>query len=117
MDDLVITEQPKTGWTVATHGSESVALDLSLSSALISAGQVREVVRTLQESRKSSGYEISDRILIQWNASEEAALAIEAALAAIMGEVLALAMERNLSLALAEGELGFIATLVKSPGV
>jgi isoleucyl-tRNA synthetase len=62
LDDLVITEVPKSGWMVASHDGESVALDLALSAELIAAGHVREVIRLIQERRKSDGFEISDRI-------------------------------------------------------
>ncbi|MEI9908097.1 MAG: DUF5915 domain-containing protein [Actinomycetota bacterium] len=119
IDDLVITEEPsrkepKTGWTVVSHESESVAIDLALTPDLIESGQVREVIRFLQESRKVNGFEISDRINVQWNAPEDVASAVAKNLAFIQGEVLALAMERNVDLGTAEGELGFVAQLKKS---
>ena len=66
--DLVVTEVPKSGWMVASHDGESVALDLSLTPELIEAGNVREVIRFIQERRKSDGFEISDRIKVRWNA-------------------------------------------------
>jgi len=77
IDDLAITEEPKVGWTVATHDSESVALDLTLTTELVNAGNLREAIRYLQELRKSHGFEISDRIKVRWNASEEFVRAIE----------------------------------------
>ena len=71
LEDLVITEVPKSGWMVASNDGESVALDLALSPALISAGNLREVVRLIQERRKSDGFEISDRIKVRWNSTAE----------------------------------------------
>jgi isoleucyl-tRNA synthetase len=52
IEDLVITETPKSGWSVASHSGESVALDLELTPQLIQAGLVREVIRAIQEERK-----------------------------------------------------------------
>ena len=68
--DLVVTEVPKSGWMVASHDGESVALDLSLTPELIEAGNVREVIRFIQERRKSDGFEISYRIKVRWNAEQ-----------------------------------------------
>ena len=62
LDDLVVTEVPRTGWMVASHEGESVALDLELTPELIAAGNVREVIRFIQDARKTSGFDISDRI-------------------------------------------------------
>jgi len=66
LDDLVVTEVPKSGWSVSSHDGESVALDLELTPALIAAGNVREVIRFIQERRKSDGLDISDRINVNY---------------------------------------------------
>jgi isoleucyl-tRNA synthetase len=76
LEDLVITETPKAGWSVASHNGESVALDLALTPALIEAGLVREVIRAIQEERKQSGFEISDRISVRWSANPQVSAAI-----------------------------------------
>jgi isoleucyl-tRNA synthetase len=70
-DDLVITETPQEGWTVASDAGESVALDLAMNDELISAGLARELIRALQEGRKTSGLDITDRIHIFWTSSDE----------------------------------------------
>ena len=114
LEDLIITEQPKTGWTVASHDGESVALDLALSPELIGAGQVREVIRFLQEGRKNEGFEISDRINVLWSAHPEVIPAIESALENIAREILALSMVRDSTLTLGDNELGFCAKLEKT---
>ena len=113
LEDLVITEVPKSGWMVASHEGESVALDLELTPALITAGHVREVIRFIQERRKSDGFEISDRVDIAWNATDEIAAAITGDEAHIKSEVLALAMERVSTLAVDDNELGIAITLTK----
>ena len=114
LDDLVITEVPKSGWSVSSHDGESVALDLELTPALIAAGSVREVIRFIQERRKSDGFEISDRINLTWNATEEIAAAIESDKQHIADEVLALSMVRDSSLAVTDAEVGVEVVLVKN---
>ena len=113
LEDLVVTEVPKSGWSVSSHDGESVALDLELTPALIAAGNVREVIRFIQERRKSDGFEISDRINLSWNATEEIATAIESEISHISDEVLAVSMKRDASLVIADTEIGVEVVLVK----
>ena len=98
---------------MASHEGESVALDLAMTPALIAAGTVREVIRALQEQRKSDGFDISDRISVKWNGDEATAAAVTGALDHIKDEVLALSMERDSGIAL-DGELGWGAKLAKA---
>ena len=113
LEDLVITEQPMSGWSVASNNGESVALDLTLTQALIDAGNVREVIRALQEGRKSAGFDISDRIIVTWNANSEVAPAVIEGIDHIKREVLAVEMKQDASL-LCDTELGFTFNLVKA---
>ncbi len=113
-DDLVITETPKEGWSVASHSGESVALDLTLTPELITAGLMREVIRTIQEQRKGSGFEISDRIHVKWNGGAELAAAISEYSAQISDEVLALSIAQDGSLPGAENEIGLSLELTKA---
>ena len=113
-DDLVITETPKEGWSVASHSGESVALDLTLNPELITAGLMREVIRTIQEQRKGSGFEISDRIHVKWNGGAELAAAISEYSAQISDEVLALSIAQDGSLPGAENEIGLSLELTKA---
>ena len=106
IDDLVVTETPKSGWSVASHSGESVALDLELSPELIQAGLVREVIRAIQEERKNSGFDISDRINVAWRAQKEVAAAIASAIPTISEEVLALSFTEDASLEMGNSELG-----------
>jgi isoleucyl-tRNA synthetase len=114
LDDLVITEVPKSGWSVSSHDGESVALDLELTPALIAAGSVREVIRFIQERRKSDGFDISDRIKLTWNATDEIAAAIESDKQHIADEVLAVSMVRDNALAITDEEIGVEVVLLKS---
>ncbi len=114
LDDLVVTEVPKSGWSVSSHDGESVALDLELTPALIAAGNVREVIRFIQERRKSDGFEISDRISVTWNATDEIAAAIESDQQHIADEVLATSMVRDSALAITDSEVGVEVKLAKN---
>jgi isoleucyl-tRNA synthetase len=74
-DDVVITETPREGWAVASEGGESIALDLTITEELKRAGLAREIVRAVQEARKSSGLEITDRIQLFWSSNDSDAKA------------------------------------------
>jgi len=113
-DDLVITETPRTGWAVASHSGESVALDLNLTGELIAKGIVREAIRAIQDERKASGFDVSDRINVKWNSDEQSSEAIEGGAAWISEEVLALSFERDLNLKPGEQELGLNLKLNKA---
>jgi isoleucyl-tRNA synthetase len=86
---VIVTERPREGWSVVNEQGETVALDLELTPELIRAGLVREVVRLVQEARKSSGFEVSDRISLAWQADGELADAIREHQESLAGEVLA----------------------------
>ena len=92
--DLVVTQTPLEGWGVASGGGETVALDLAVSDALRSAGYAREVVRLIQDARKSAGLAVSDRIVVRWSASDaDLAAALAAHGQVIAAEVLAVSFE------------------------
>ncbi|GAA0618503.1 isoleucine--tRNA ligase [Sporichthya brevicatena] len=88
-DEVVITETPREGWSVAREG-ETVALDLTITPELRRAGLAREAVRVIQEARKTSGLEVADRITLEWHAAgEEAVAALREHADLVAGEVLA----------------------------
>ena len=70
-DDVVVTEVPREGWTVASDSGESLALDLALTPELIGQGIARDVTRLIQDARKSSGFDISDRISVIWESAND----------------------------------------------
>ena len=114
IDDLVITETPRSGWSVSSHAGESLALDLTLTPELIRAGQVREVIRAIQEERKNIGLDVSDRITVNWNAPAELTAAINSAVAEISAEVLATKMVQDNSESATDNELGLWLKLIKN---
>lgn len=69
-DDVLITESPREGWAVASDAEESVAIDLTIDDDLLRAGLAREVIRVIQEARKTSGFEITDRIIVTWSTQD-----------------------------------------------
>ncbi|MET7301136.1 isoleucine--tRNA ligase [Embleya sp. NPDC005575] len=69
-EEVIVTETPREGWTVAGQDGATVALDLTITPELRLAGLARDVVRLIQEARKNSGLEVSDRILVWWAADE-----------------------------------------------
>lgn len=90
VEEVVVTETPKEGWAVATAGGETVALDLTITPELRLAGLARDAVRLIQEARKTSGLDVSDRIALGWHASAaETRSALTAHGAQIAEEVLA----------------------------
>jgi isoleucyl-tRNA synthetase len=114
IDDLVVTETPRTGWSVASHAGESLALDLALTPELIQSGLVREVIRAIQEERKKIGLDVSDRITVNWNAPEQVASAITSATAEISAEVLATTLVQDKGQSSDGNELGLWLNLVKN---
>ncbi|MEI7779822.1 MAG: isoleucine--tRNA ligase [Actinomycetes bacterium] len=88
--DVVITETPREGWAVAAAEGETIALDLTLTDELRARGLAREVVRLLQEGRKSAGFAVSDRIRVQWlTADDDLRAAITTHTSDIAAEILA----------------------------
>ncbi len=64
-DDVEITSQDIEGWLVANEGNITVALDVTISDALIEEGIARELVNRIQNLRKDSGFEVTDKISVQ----------------------------------------------------
>jgi isoleucyl-tRNA synthetase len=96
-DMVVIAETPRSGWAVASAGAETVALDLELTHELRLAGLFREVVRMVQDARKSAGLEVTDRIALHWRVggSPEPAEAIRAHAGSLAAEVLASSVDEG----------------------
>jgi isoleucyl-tRNA synthetase len=88
-DEVIVSETPRSGWAVSTGGGETVALDLEITAELRAAGTVREVVRLVQEARKSQGLEVTDRIELWWTADGDTADALRGSEALLAEEVLA----------------------------
>ena len=62
LDDVEITSQDIEGWLVANEGLLTVALDVTINEDLRKEGIARELVNRIQNLRKDSGFEVTDRI-------------------------------------------------------
>lgn len=73
-EDVDILAEDMPGWSVAAEGTLTVALDITITPELKQEGDARDIVRSIQTLRKSSGLEITDRIKVTLPAaSREAA--------------------------------------------
>ena len=66
-DDLIVQREEKPGMTVATESGITLALDTTLTRELEEEGFAREFVSKIQNMRKETGLEVSDRISIHYN--------------------------------------------------
>jgi isoleucyl-tRNA synthetase len=89
-EDVELTQQTRSGWGVASDGAVTVALDLEPDDELRREGLAREVVRAVQDLRKSAGLEVADRIVLGIEASPEVWAALEPHKDFLAQEVLAL---------------------------
>jgi isoleucyl-tRNA synthetase len=117
-DEVIVSERPREGWSVVNEQGETVALDLELTPALVRAGLAREAVRLVQEARKNSGFEVSDRIALRWAASGETAEALREHADLVADEVLAVEMAEVGSVdgdgAVHDEDLGLAFTVTKA---
>lgn len=72
LSDVEIISEDIPGWTVANKGVLTVALDITITPALLDEGNARELVNRIQKIRKDSGFELTDRIAVK--VAEAAAL-------------------------------------------
>ena len=86
--DVEITSQDIEGWLVASQGALTVALDVTLTDELKKEGIARELVNRIQNLRKDSGYELTDRIVVQFQKDEQIINAINKNLDYIKTETL-----------------------------
>ena len=86
--DYEISSEDMPGWLVASEGSLTIALDIEVSEALRSEGVARELVNRIQNLRKDSGFDVTDKVSVEIFADGEDHAQIEASLASF-GEYLA----------------------------
>ncbi|MBR6354167.1 MAG: isoleucine--tRNA ligase [Paludibacteraceae bacterium] len=76
-EDVEILTEDMPGWLVQTNGDLTIALDIELTDALREEGIARELINRIQNLRKSSGLEITDRIRIEFVRNDAIAAAVE----------------------------------------
>tara|TARA_Y100001960_G_scaffold314515_1_gene378817 strand:+ start:168 stop:716 length:549 start_codon:yes stop_codon:yes gene_type:complete len=65
LDDVEITSEDIEGWLVASNAGLTVALDVTINEELKKEGIARELVNRIQNLRKDSGFEVTDKIDIK----------------------------------------------------
>ncbi len=88
-EDVEIISSEITGWLVETEEGVTVALDTELSEELIAEGLAREFVNRIQNMRKDSGFDVTDRIKIKFYGSEKLVKAVKLFNGYISNETLA----------------------------
>jgi isoleucyl-tRNA synthetase len=87
--DFEITSEDMPGWLVASEGKLTVALDITVTDELRREGVARELINRIQNIRKDSGFEVTDKIRVEIESKEIVAGAIEHFAAYIASQTLA----------------------------
>lgn len=94
LSDVEILTEDIPGWLVAVEGGITVALDINISEELKQEGIARDFVNRVQNLRKESGFEVTDKIeILLENTNEEVSIAITNFKSYISTEVQALKLE------------------------
>ena len=75
--DYEISSEDMPGWLVATEGALTLALDIQITDDLRREGTARELVNRIQNLRKDSGFEVTDRISVTVEAKEDVVRSLE----------------------------------------
>ncbi len=94
-DEVQMSHADPDGWVLERESGWSVALDLEIDETLRSEGFARELVNKIQFMRKKAGFEITDRIEVEWEGTEALAAAIDEHRELIRGETQADRIERG----------------------
>ncbi len=88
LEDVEISSQDIEGWLVANSNGITVALDITISEELKQEGIARELVNRIQNIRKDSGFEVTDKIRVQLQRNGELEQAILKNISYIKSETL-----------------------------
>ena len=89
LEDVEIYSEDIPGWSVANAGTLTVALDLTITDELRLEGMAREIIRSIQQLRKDSGFEITDRIIVTLPDNEDTRACLETNYDYVASQVLA----------------------------
>ena len=78
--DYEISSEDMPGWLVATEGSMTIALDVTVTEALKREGTARELINRIQNLRKSNGFDVTDKVYVTIYADGEDGAEINASL-------------------------------------
>jgi isoleucyl-tRNA synthetase len=93
LEDVEILAEDIPGWLIATDGSLTVALDITVTEALRQEGLARELINRIQNIRKDNGYEVTDKIRVWIEKLEFLDSAIDKNFSYICAEILAESLE------------------------
>ena len=93
LDDIEIISDDIPGLQVAVMGKLTVALDTTISPALLEEGIARELINRIQNLRKDKEFEVTDKINVKLQGNNEINLAVQNNLAYICSEILAKSFE------------------------
>ncbi|RZJ30152.1 MAG: isoleucine--tRNA ligase [Flavobacterium sp.] len=93
LDDVEITSQDIPGWLVANSGNITVALDITITENLRREGIARELVNRIQNIRKDSGFEVTDKIKVRLQQDSTLEASVKENLSYIMSETLTEALD------------------------
>ena len=110
--DFEITSEDMPGWLVTSEGKLTVALDITVTDDLRREGVARELINRIQNIRKDSGFEVTDRIRVEIEAKEAVVGAVAAYAAYIGQQTLARAVR---TAALPEGAFGVDSEIDEEP--
>ena len=88
-DDVEIYFEDIEGWLVASENGKTIALDTSINESLKNEGISREIVNRIQNLRKESNFNVSDKIIIEFERNNLIEKAIFANLDYVKNETLA----------------------------
>ena len=77
LEDVEIQTEDVPGWLVASEGGLTIALDINLTEELRQEGIAREFINKIQNIRKDSDFEVTDRIVLKIQRNERFNLAVE----------------------------------------
>jgi isoleucyl-tRNA synthetase len=98
MEDIELVSEDIEGWLVASENHITVALDTQLDQDLIDEGLAREFVNRVQNHRKDSGFEVTDRINIFFDAPEAMVKAVDKLKDYISNETLSESIQRKIDI-------------------
>jgi isoleucyl-tRNA synthetase len=79
--DYEISSEDMPGWLVATEGAMTIALDVTITEELRQEGVARELINRIQNLRKTSGFDVTDKVTVCIYADDAYLSEIEASLA------------------------------------
>jgi len=94
-DEVEVVATARAGLATAEDGAYVVGIETEITDALRAEGLARDLVRRLQQLRKDSGLDITDRIAVTLGAPAELAAAVDAWRDLVCGETLAVALEHD----------------------